>query len=432
MISIIFIILFLVTVWMFLWLLLKRNILSLRAGILAACIFFIWPSIIYLLIVGSLPVTFPNVRVSIIGLSDAKPLIWMQIYIAALLLYVAISENLIGSRNTRQHLFSFHNRNHGLFIFLSYSTISFLLTYWSGAFEGGHWAENKSELFESSPIIQLLGVSVWVFRFLYLACLFSAIKSGLHRKTYILSAIIITGLELLTGNRIYIALLGVTSFAYVLRTRNIKGILVLVALLPVLLWSALVYQGIRGALYSGVGDLAARLSIVTDGLSASNVGKVVLVGTESIDTSVTLQLFSEVGETINPIYGKTYLKSITWMVPRSVWDTKPLSITTLAGKIFGDGQLSLITTIFGESFYNFYLLGPLFMIVLLLAFEVISLFFIGNRDIGSMCARFALGFALFRMPFSDMCVVLAITGLWSMYMNLNHYHKQKGRALIVS
>ena len=121
---------------------------------------------------------------------------------------------------------------------------------------------------------------------------------------------------------------------------------------------------------------------------------------ESVNVNVIYDLFNRYSDFL---YGSTYLKTILFPIPRSIWQSKPISITSITGEFFG--SVSLVTTFIGEMFMNFSYFG----IVLLPLFLILTEYFLKvlfkNFHPYTRILLFFIGLMIFRMPYSDTILV---------------------------
>jgi len=117
---------------------------------------------------------------------------------------------------------------------------------------------------------------------------------------------------------------------------------------------------------------------------------------ESVNVNVMYDLFNKYTDYL---YGATFLKPFVFYIPRSIWANKPQSITVLAADFLGGS--SLVTTIIGEVYMNFYLLGMIILPFLLWYTDVILTKALNGYGAISNIVMFFFGILIFRMPFSD-------------------------------
>jgi hypothetical protein len=130
-------------------------------------------------------------------------------------------------------------------------------------------------------------------------------------------------------------------------------------------------------------------------LDPPNIVSFFLNISESVNFNVIYGIFHEFDKTL---FGASYLKLFIFYIPRSIWQTKPESITKVAAHHFGSS--SLVTTMIGEAHINFYYLG-IILLPFILYFAEYILYKV-KFDSGLFnYVHFIMGILLFRMPFSD-------------------------------
>ena len=139
---------------------------------------------------------------------------------------------------------------------------------------------------------------------------------------------------------------------------------------------------------------------------------------ESINMNVLYLIFNSYDKFL---YGSTYLKPLFFYLPRSIWTSKPESITTLAAKEFGGA--SLVTTIIGEMYMNFYLFGIILTPIFLLIMDYLFTKLLKNFGAISGIILFIFGVLIFRMPFSDEFLVFIF--LWIILVITSWLNKYK-------
>jgi len=90
-------------------------------------------------------------------------------------------------------------------------------------------------------------------------------------------------------------------------------------------------------------------------------------------------------------------------VPRSIWEDKPLTITTQTMDLLTPGvdSLSLVATLIGEVHYNFWYIG-LLLIAPLMQLTKHILFLYNKHQYGPLFfLNFCFGVLFFRMSYSD-------------------------------
>lgn len=305
------------------------------------------------------------------------------------------------------------------FSILLYFSIQLFLLFGSGVLEGGHWYHTRGEFLRrgGSGITILLFV-IWGMRLLIVAYTFQLLY---FKRITLLNAglvtIAITLYEFLyVGNRIVILMFGIVGFYYIYRRYGKKILTLLIAILAPIMVSLGVYQDVRSLLFQ-VNHLEF-IRILIQEMAKQNLLLSFAKVCESADLLIMLDLFSRVNQNIEPIYGSSFLKVITWMIPRSLWTLKPLSITEQVGNVYLPGKgVSLVPLFFGEVHYNFGTWGLIiYPIILWLLLDILE--YLGNKIGLNNYLKFLLGFLAFRLPVSDMIVSAII--LVIVYKSMTH------------
>jgi hypothetical protein len=219
-----------------------------------------------------------------------------------------------------------------------------------------------------------------------------------------------------TGNRIFTLLVLVTLFIVIVMEQRYGWLLGFLAFTPALAYFMSIFRWIRSFMHSsgagGIGEVIAGLAIGIDFASkqSSSIDVVDIISgiTESVNLNVLVGVFERFGDVNNYLWGETFLKTIVFWIPRSIWATKPDSITTVAGNLFAPGDsVSLVTTFYGELFANFGLFSFALLVPLLILAEKLCAILFEDRLVRALVS-FVLGFILVRMPVSDMLLVVVV------------------------
>jgi hypothetical protein len=289
------------------------------------------------------------------------------------------------------------------FCVIGYFFVSLYLLFSSGFLKGGHWYRTRALYMEETGILAvLLAYMVWGFRLLIVAYTFEFLeqkKIGLRVALTVIVSICLYEISFV-GNRIVVLMFGVLGLFFIYRNFGLKRVLLLaIGLVPIALIMG-IYQDARHLLsntsplliLSYLFQLLKNTDIFTSGLNAF----------EYLDTIVLFNLFQDVGQSIEPIFGSTFIRIFTWFIPRSVWANRALTITTQVGEVYLPG-VPLVPLIFGEFHLNFSWLGPVIFPVLL--FYLLRVERIISGQIGyNFYFDILFGFLLFRLPVSDMFI----------------------------
>jgi len=141
---------------------------------------------------------------------------------------------------------------------------------------------------------------------------------------------------------------------------------------------------------------------------------------ESVNVNVIYDLFNRYDEFL---LGATYLKPLFFYVPRSIWEAKPESITVITANFLGGS--SLVSTIIGEMYMNFSILGIIILPIVLWFTEGVITKYLRPYGSISSIVGFFFGILFFRMPFSDEFLVFVFLILILTFFNIFKKYKFK-------
>ncbi|MFX1673264.1 hypothetical protein PWR63_13485 [Paraburkholderia sp. A2WS-5] len=288
--------------------------------------------------------------------------------------------------------------------------------------DGAHWYRSKEDfLLDYGLFGVLLVYSISALRIALL--IFTMREFILQRSTLarvIGLLVVICAVDLYTtGNRIFTLLVLVTIFIVIVKERRYGWLLTFVALTPVLAYFMSIFRWIRSFMHSsgsgGIGEVIAGFAVGLDFATtqSSNIDVVDIISgiTESVNLNVLVGILDRLGNGVSYLYGETLFKTVVFWIPRSIWATKPDSITTVAGNIFAPGDsASLVTTFYGELFANFGVFSFVLLVPVLILSERICRLLFEDHLVRSLAA-FMLGFIIVRMPISDMLLVTVVLSL---------------------
>lgn len=387
----------------------KNNVLSFEGGIIFATIFFFgMPSIIYVLS-GSIPIDtidFWQTNLEDIELEHSfYETIYLSLYLTSISLWVLFSIQ----KNTKvEHKNSNRQPNIVWFsLFLSFILGTYMFVY-SGMLDGGHWYENRNNFFTQNGILAIFIIYLFIAsKLVFISTFYFWYRSN---KLILTWGLIVFGIydTLLTGNRIYLFIILALLLITNLNKIKIKHIAFFLILLPFGFLIS-VYRMVRGRIFEdGIPDFQVIYNLYINILSDDKIGiKSQFLGMfESVNFNVVMMLFR-----IQPneaLFGETFFKVFTYIIPRSIWPNKPESITTIAADRLAPqaDHLSLITTLFGELHFNFWLLGPflLWPILSFAKFMIMRILPVQYEHIKAPLA-FLFGILYLRMAFSDILMV---------------------------
>lgn len=380
---------------------------SFKLGISFGLLFFIFIPIFVGLLTGKIPVSitgFGNSGITDVILSqNIKSSLILVLFIFSIIVYLYSPHIKIKkSLNTsfvpliRSYLFSY--------------VLGMLIVFiGSGLFKGGNWYDNRHNFFESSG--QLAVLTAFVLnstKILIISSLFYKwLKKDFSLIKFLSYTVLFVVLDMfISGNRIYLFCTAI-AICFIFFKRYPKKMIflspVLIPLVFIMGYFASIFKHIRGPLFEKglpTFDIFKKSLLRAISLEPPNFKMFFLEISESININVLYKIFNNYD---NFLYGATYIKPLFFYFPRSVWATKPESITIIAANNFGGA--SLVTTIIGEIYMNFYFFGVIILPFLLLFLDYLFTKSLKNFGKISGIILFIIGVLIFRMPFSDELLV---------------------------
>lgn len=342
-----------------------------------------------------------------------------------LVTYILFSWILINAINLLFSNFTFTRGYNGevasrkfvLTLFFVYEVIA-LSTFFAAGLNSGdaHWAESKGEFMEESGTVALLMIfSMSGIRYA-LVGIFLANLYGRKSIFYIaaLSVIAVTDL-VTTGNRITTLVIAFGLLYLLLVEKRYKVILLAAVVSIPFGWFMTLYRFIRSQLHSEESLYAGFYKGLELGNAMLSNGKGIVFEfvsgiTESVNVNVLYGVYREYGASVDFMYGSTYLKSLVFWIPRSIYPDKPITITKEAASVFAPtADVSLVTTALGESYANFGPFNIIFLPIFLLVFRLVVERFYPSNYVGFI--SFVYGVVLFRMAFSDVFLYMVFGAL---------------------
>ena len=298
---------------------------------------------------------------------------------------------------------------YGIAIIL-YFGVSLILLFRSGVLAGGHWYRTKANFFEQSGEWAVVAAFIiWGLRLIIVSYTFELLELKIiNISKALLVVMLLSGYELLfVGNRIVILMFGIAGFIFIARRYGrLTLVSAIILILPLALMMAL-YQSVRHYLFAvpPVEIVISLYALTKSSILGGRFWDPFLTIFEYADFAVLMRLFTDVERIVSPLGGETLFKTLTWIIPRSIWASKPQPITVLIGDIYLSGSgVPLVGLLFGEIHLNFGKDG-------LLAFPVIVLFLLVILNFIRRFLRcnyywsLLVGFLLFRLPVSDILVM---------------------------
>ncbi len=141
-----------------------------------------------------------------------------------------------------------------------------------------------------------------------------------------------------SGNRIYLFVTIVILALFVVKKHPVKSLIATPFLMPIIFlfgYFGNIFRHMRGPLFVDgwptydVFVYSLKRAIRID---PPKIDSFFLNMSESINVNVIYNIFDNYQDTL---YGATYLKTLLFYVPRSIWEGKPESITVIAANVYG-------------------------------------------------------------------------------------------------
>jgi oligosaccharide repeat unit polymerase len=162
---------------------------------------------------------------------------------------------------------------------------------------------------------------------------------------------------IMTGNRIFLAtylLACITSFWLLGRT---KLIVMMLAISPVLVLVFSAWSSVR----HNLSEIPDSVSTYADSDYGNRTVTSLVNVTEGNSTMLLLHLMNDFGTRYDFLYGLTYSRTLTSLIPRRIYPHKPENFTLFLAKVYSpNSTTSYAATAIGEMYANF---GPLTLII---------------------------------------------------------------------
>jgi hypothetical protein len=322
-----------------------------------------------------------NARYASVSLSDVRYLIPMLVIWLSLLLafqsVLLLRPQKKSSWSAAELPLNDRRLRRAVFFTLTLSILDCLFTVWrAGGLESfliSHWYLRQEEsvarfgdLFVLYAQLSLANQVV----FTAVAALFTARQLQLRKSEWRILALIGFGLVLqmvISGNRIFIALYGLSflTACWTYQRKRLVGAILLLSPLALLFFSA------WASLRSDLSSIAEKLPGYVERDIQSRAMTTLMDTTEGASVMQLIHMVNDFGDKFNYLYGSTYSKAITFIVPRVLYPDKPQNYPVQIAKLYEPGEVtSLNTTQLGELYANFgvftVLLLPFVTIMILL------------------------------------------------------------------
>jgi oligosaccharide repeat unit polymerase len=222
----------------------------------------------------------------------------------------------------------------------------------------------------------------------------------------------------ISGNRIFFALylLAFLTCCWLYRRNRILVALVVAA--PVFVFVFSLWGSLRGNL-SQVGDSAGVQAFEVD--IGDRTVTHLMGATEGSSVMLLMHMISDFGTKFNYLYGSTYTRLFTFLLPASLYPSRPPDFTSLAAQLYEPGKAtSLGSTALGEAYGNFGVAGILVMPLLtwLAASSGERFARAGGRHSLMSAVSFVMFIAFVRFPFAEnaMTWIAALLAIWALQL----------------
>ena len=425
-ISALFIIEFFLILLLMLYTLLKKGV-TFKVGVSFGVLFFVFIPVWVMILTGTLELSKADFHYTI--LSDvvlgnnihSSLLLLGFLFSIILYLYFPSRHSTIEVSNT------FKPSSKG---YLTIYVIGMLIVFiGSGLLEGGDWYQNREHFMQSNGALAVLIVFlVNSAKILFISSLFYKwLRNDLSFYKFMFFILLFVVIDMVfSGNRIYLFCTAILIGLTFLKRYPKKTLIASPFLFPatfLLGYFASIFRHMRGPLFlNGLPTFEVFIAALSRAMILEPPNpKLFFIGiSESVNVNVIYNLFNRYDEFL---LGATYLKPLFFYVPRSMWEGKPESITVITANSFGGS--SLVTTIIGEMYMNFSLLGIIFLPIVLWFTEGLITKYL--RFYGSITniVGFFFGILFFRMPFSDELLVFVFLVLILTFFNVFKKYKFK-------
>jgi len=283
--------------------------------------------------------------------------------IVFMLLFLLLTAHFFSPRQFRpQHFHGYKLNYKQLFkvyrrVLVAVLAVWSLKIYLSGGIEAyffEHWYyrhENNTGVFWL--ILDRLFDAVYIVFCAVTAIIFAdAVKQKRYRVLLLASAVFMLLMGVfVSGNRIHLVLLGLYVLPFIL-IYNRKLVTPIIIAMPAVIIIGSYWANIRS--YT---DKFKGIAIYTDRIISGEVDFMTPVVEifEGVNILVLFEIVKKAGSEFDLVLGETYLKTITWEIPRSMWPEKPLNASQSVAALIEPSERgwSVAFTQFGELYFNF-------------------------------------------------------------------------------
>ena len=391
---------------------LVKKDLTFKLGICFGVLYFIFIPLFMMLATGTLLlplVDFGSTSLSHVVLAQSHRASWTLIFFLTTILFYLYFPDIRSGIEKRGQAPADVRSHWGLPLGV-YLLLNLIVFIKSGLFEGGNWYDNRHDFMNEGGSVAVLAVFALNASKVLLSVMILSRWVKENNRLYLLALLSFLLLDMvLSGNRIYVFIAGAIIILNYLRkypVTTLKYSLISVPILFVAGYFASIFRHMRGPLFEeGMPGFQKFKEVFIYSIhhEPPDIYSFLSGISESVNVNVIYGLFDRYNDFL---YGSTYLKTILFPIPRSVWQNKPISITNITGDFFG--SVSLVTTFIGEMFMNFSYYGILILPLVLIFTEYgVKLLFRQYPGLSGFI-MFYMGLMIFRMPYSDTILVFLI------------------------
>lgn len=417
-VSTLFIIEFLLICLLMFYILFKNGV-TFKVGLSFGVLFFIFIPVLVLICTGSLETSkadFGKTLITDVILNkNIKASFYLILFIFSIIIYLYAP--------ARYSKIQINNKfNPSIKSYLSIYTVGMIIIFvGSGLLKGGNWFQNRHDFFESSgSFAVLIAFIINSAKILIISSLvYQWIKKEISLFRFLILVSFFTILDMVfSGNRIYLFCTAILIGLLFLKKYPKKSLIIAPFAFPLILiigYFASIFRHMRGPLF-------------LKGLPTYDVFITSLKKAMVLEPPMPKAFFSGISESVNVnviydllnsfdsfLYGATYLKAVVFYLPRSIWQSKPESITIITGYFLGGA--SLVATIIGEMYMNFSLFGIFLLPIFLWFLEGFLTKYLRNYGSIANIVGFFFGILFFRMPFSDEFLVFIFLVMILIFFN---------------
>jgi hypothetical protein len=173
----------------------------------------------------------------------------------------------------------------------------------------------------------------------------------------------------MSGNRIFIALFGLAFLTSCWVYGRKKLMLTLLIISPALLLVFSVWAYVRHDISNLGGELETHAQVDV----GNRVTTTLMDSTEGVCVMILLHAVNDFGSKFDYLYGVSYSKAVTFILPRRIYPTKPENFPALLAQLYEPGEItSLGATQLGELYANYGVLSVVLLPVLTVALLLLS------------------------------------------------------------